>query len=63
MDAKLDHIEWWINDKIVQLHRQLVEIRDRKLRHRLRLLKITLIFTVLVALLSLGYKWVVSKWI
>jgi hypothetical protein len=32
-------------------------MRDRELRHRLRMLRITLIFTVLVALLSLGYKW------
>ena len=63
VDAKLDHIERRIDDKIVQLHQQLMEMRDRELRHRLRLLKITLIFTVLVALLSLGYKWVVSKWI
>jgi hypothetical protein len=63
VDAKLDHIERRIDDKIVQLHQQLLEMRDRELRHRLRLLKITLIFTALAALLSLGYKWIVSKWI
>jgi hypothetical protein len=57
VDAKLDHVETRIDAKIVELHRQLREMRDRELRHRLRLLKITLIFTVLVALLSLGYKW------
>jgi hypothetical protein len=57
VDAKLDHVEARIDSKIVELHRQLREMRDRELRHRLRLLKITLIFTVLVAALSLGYKW------
>ncbi len=57
VDAKLDHVETRIDSKIVELHRQLREMRDRELQHRLRLLKITLIFTVLVAALSLGYKW------
>jgi len=57
VDAKLDRVETRIDAKIVELHKQLREMRDRELRHRLRLLKITLIFTVLVALLSLGYKW------
>jgi len=62
VDAKLDHIEQRIDRKIVDLHEQLAEMRDRELRHRLRLLKITLIFTVLVALLSLGYKWFSQHW-
>ena len=57
VDAKLDHVEQRIDAKIVELHKQLRRMRDRELRHRLRLLKITLIFTVLVALVSLGYKW------
>ena len=63
VDAKLDHVEERIDNKIVELHKQLREMRDRELRHRLRLLKITLIFTVLVALLSLGYKWVAANWV
>jgi hypothetical protein len=62
VDAKLDHIEERIDHKIVEVHEQLREMRDRELRHRLRLLKITLIFTVLVALLSLGYKWLQGIW-
>jgi len=62
VDQKLDHIEGRIDRKIVELHEQLAEMRDRELRHRLRLLKITLVFTVLVALLSLGYKWVEKIW-
>jgi hypothetical protein len=63
VDTKLDQIEHRIDHKIVELHRQIAEMRDRELRHRLRLLKITLIFTVLVALLSLGYKWVSKYWV
>lgn len=57
VDAKLDEIEARIDAKMSQIHAQLGELRDRELRHRLRLLKLTLIFTLLVALLSLGYKW------
>jgi hypothetical protein len=57
VDAKLDHVEQRIDAKIIELHRNLRQMRDRELRHRLRMLRITLIFTVLVALLSLGYKW------
>ncbi len=62
VDAKLDDIEHRIDHKIVELHQQIAEMRDRELRHRLRLLKITLIFTVLVALLSLGYKLASKHW-
>lgn len=62
VDQKLDVIEERIDRKIVELHAQLAEMRDRELRHRLRLLKITLIFTVLVAVLSLVYKWVEKLW-
>ena len=57
VDAKLDSLEDRLDQKVVELHRQLREMRDRELRHRLRLLKITLVFTVLVAALSLVYKW------
>ena len=62
VDAKLDHVEKRIDAKIVELHRQLRIMRDRELRHRLRILKITLIFTVLVACLSLLYKWLGKVW-
>lgn len=61
VDAKLDHIEQRIDRKIVELHEQLRELRDQEIRHRLRLLKLTLVFTVLVAVLSLGYKWLVHR--
>ncbi|MFH1748739.1 MAG: hypothetical protein ABIG44_17020 [Planctomycetota bacterium] len=62
VDAKLNHIEDRLDAKLIELHQQLADMRDRELRHRLRLLKITLIFTVLVALLSLGYKWLSRMW-
>ncbi len=62
VDQKLDAIEGRIDRKIVELHRQLADLRDRELQHRLRLLKITLIFAFLVAVLSLLYKWVVNIW-
>jgi hypothetical protein len=45
-----------------QLNQQLVQMRDQELQFRLRLLRYTLIFTVLVALLSLLYKWA-SRWL
>lgn len=62
VDQKLNAIEQRIDRKMLDLHKQLAEMRDRELRHRLRLLKLTLIFTVLVALLSLGYKWLERIW-
>src|SRR5262249_54315672 len=56
VDVKLDEVEKRIDEKIVELHAQVRKLRDEELRHRLRILKISLIFTVLVAALSLGYK-------
>jgi hypothetical protein len=63
VDAKLDHLEGRLDAKMVALNRQLREMRDRELRHRLRLLRITLVFTVVVAALSLGYKWLAKYWL
>ncbi len=63
VDEKLDAIEGRIDRKIDELNEQLAEMRDRELRHRLRLLKFTLIFTVVVALLSLVYKWIEIHWL
>lgn len=58
VDAKLDEIEKRVDKKVLDLMDQLRKARDEELRHRLRLLKLTLIFSVLVALISLVYKWV-----
>lgn len=60
VDAKLDHIEERIDVKIAELNKQLAELRDQELRHRLRILKITLILTVIVAAISLAYRWLTS---
>lgn len=59
VDVKLNEIERRIDEKLLDLHHQLADMRDKELRHRLRLLKITLVFSALVAVLSLGYKLIV----
>lgn len=60
VDSKLDNIEERIDEKIARLNTQLAELRDQELKHRLRILKITLVFTVIVAAISLGYRWLTS---
>ncbi len=52
---KLDEIERRIDGKLDEIDRRLCEWRDREVSHRLRILKITLLFSILVALLSLLY--------
>lgn len=52
---KLDEIETRIDAKLDQIDQRLSEWRDKEVANRLRILRITLLFTVLVALLSLGY--------
>jgi hypothetical protein len=56
--VKLDEIEARIDEKLDQIDERLAEWRDREVANRLRILRITLIFTVLVAILSLGYNWI-----
>lgn len=57
IQIKLDEIEARIDAKLDQIDRRLGEWRDREVANRLRILKITLGFTVLVAILSLGYNY------
>jgi hypothetical protein len=52
---KLDEIEQRIDQKLNEIEARLEEWRDREIANRLRLLKITLIFAIVVALLSVGY--------
>lgn len=52
---KLDEIEARIDAKLNEIDKRLAEWRDREVANRLKILRITLIFTVVVALLSLGY--------
>ncbi len=58
---KLDEIEIRIDRKLDEIDRRLSEWRDREVANRLRVLKITLLVTILVALLSLGYDWARSR--
>jgi|CXWL01.1.fsa_nt_gi hypothetical protein len=53
--AKLDEIEERIDAKLGEIDRRLADWRDREIANRLKILRWTLIFTVLVALISLGY--------
>ncbi len=52
---KLDEIEQRIDTKLDEIDRRLSEWRDREVTHRLVILKLTLVFSILVALLSLLY--------
>ncbi len=56
--VKLDEIEQRIDSKLEEIDKRLAEWRDREVANRLRILRITLFFTVLVALLSLGYNYI-----
>lgn len=54
---KLDEIELRIDQKLNEIDQRLAEWRDREVANRLRILKITLGFTVVVAVLSLLYNY------
>lgn len=55
--VKLDEIEARIDQKLGEIDLRLAEWRDREVANRLRILRITLAFTVLVAVLSLAYNY------
>jgi len=57
---KMDEIESRIDRKLDEIDRRLGEWRDREIANRLKIIKITLVASVLVALLSLGYNYL--KW-
>lgn len=54
---KLDEIEARIDRKLGEIDRRLQEWRDREIANRLRILKITLAASLIVAALSFGYNW------
>lgn len=62
IESKLDEIELRIDAKLDEIDRRLAEWRDREIANRLRILRITLAFTLLVALVSLGYKYMKDYW-
>jgi hypothetical protein len=58
---KLDEIEARIDRKLDEIDRRMGEWRDREIANRLKIIKITLVASVIVALLSLGYDLVKSR--
>ena len=58
---KLDEIEIRIDRKLDEIDRRLAEWRDQEIANRLRIIKITLVASVIVALLSLGYTYIKSR--
>jgi hypothetical protein len=58
---KLDEIEMRIDRKLDEIDKRLGEWRDREIANRLKIIKITLVASVIVALLSLGYDLVKSR--
>ena len=54
---KLDEIEHRIDRKLDDIDRRLAEWRDREISNRLRIIKITLTVSVIVALLSVAMAW------
>ncbi len=56
--VKLDEIEARIDLKLNEIDQRLAEWRDREIANRLKILRLTLGFTVVVAVLSLGYNFI-----
>ncbi|MDD4890063.1 MAG: hypothetical protein PHU85_09040 [Phycisphaerae bacterium] len=54
---KLDEIEARIDRKLDEIDRRLAEWRDREIANRLKIIRITLLASIIVALMSLGYVW------
>lgn len=61
--AKLDEIESRIDRKLEEIDRRLGEWRDREIQNRLRILKITLVVSIIVATISLLYAYAVRHWL
>ncbi len=58
---KLDEIEARIDQKLDEIDSRLAEWRDQEVANRLKLIKITLVASILVAILSLAYSYVKSR--
>jgi hypothetical protein len=54
---KLDEIELRIDKKLEEIDKRLSEWRDKEIANRLRIMKITLWASVIVAIISLIYAW------
>jgi hypothetical protein len=60
LHEKMDEIESRIDQKLDEIDQRLAEWRDLEVANRLKMIKITLVASILVALLSLGYKYLTS---
>jgi len=58
---KLDEIERRIDQKLDEIDERLAEWRDREISNRLRIIKITLVAAIVVAILSLGYDYLKAR--
>ncbi|HTW95390.1 MAG TPA: hypothetical protein VL992_05700 [Tepidisphaeraceae bacterium] len=58
LQQKMDEIEARIDRKLNEIDARLSEWRDREIANRIRILKITLWVSVIVAVVSLIYAWV-----
>ena len=61
VEQKLDDIEQRIDRKLDEIDHRLGEWRDREIANRLRIVKITLITAIIVAVVSLGYDYLASR--
>jgi len=58
---KLNEIERRIDQKLDEIDARLEEWRDREVANRLKIIKFTLVASVIVAILSLGYKYASTR--
>jgi hypothetical protein len=58
LNQKLDEIEMRIDRKLEEIDRRLAEWRDKEIANRIRIMKITLWASVIVAFISLVYAYV-----
>jgi len=63
VNAKLDEIEQRIDRKLDQIDQRLAQWRDQEVANRLRIIKITLIASIIVATISLGYSYVKNRYL
>lgn len=63
LNQKLDEIEARIDRKLDEIDRRLAEWRDREIANRIRILKITLWASVIVAVISLIYSYVMEVFV
>ncbi len=62
IDRKLDQIELRIDHKLEQIDQRLAQWRDQEVANRLRIIKITLIASVIVAFVSFCYSYIKTNY-